>query len=414
MRALWVCPLLFILLSGLTTPGELKRARGLFQEGLDRLKKGRALESAAFLEESLIIDDRAEGRFYLGQALAVAGQTDRAVDELRKASEMSPAWTEPLLVSSGILLEAGRTGEAVAEMETLSARFPERAEFLHRLGSLHQAAGDDQKALAAYYRIMELVPEDVPALRQILDLTSVEGGDLSLAEKAATRILSLDPLDKAASEFLSRMKPPVRANDFQVFTGEAQVSEVFRTNAHYWIWLLLLVLLVAALFKSRRSIVLYFLKYFGEYSAYVRFTGKVVADEVAVRDRLGQEYLKKKNYYRLSELFQHQISSGSPSREGLEKLATYSTACSRTDWACDAYTRLNEIFGDREALFLLAQCRLRIRKYKEAAEAFSRIMAAGKDDDGRVLRLLEEFTALAGGDMEFGFMIGGQYERSGN
>ena len=88
---------------------------------------------------SLIIND------HLGYALALAGQADAAIQQLKATLELDPNFAITHLRLGSVYLELGRTAEAIREMET-AARLSEGRLALGYLGHACGLAGDRTRA----------------------------------------------------------------------------------------------------------------------------------------------------------------------------------------------------------------------------------------------------------------------------
>ncbi|MGQ0538405.1 MAG: c-type cytochrome [Gemmatimonadaceae bacterium] len=70
-----------------------------------------------------------------------------------------------------VLLARGKTAEAVRLLEVNAEIFPQSPRTLAELGAAYEAAGNKEKAIAAYRRVLEIAPNEQQARRRLTALT---------------------------------------------------------------------------------------------------------------------------------------------------------------------------------------------------------------------------------------------------
>ncbi len=185
------------------------RGRALLDAGTDRAEAARALERARTLYAAR--DDRAGGSRVL-RALAAMdrelGQTDAAIERLRKAADLDQQAWQPLHEASELLLRGGNALEAANLLLAAGARATDsetRSMLWRRLAGLRaRELGDVAGARALLEQVLRDNPVDVAALddlasvlaerRDLADLETFLRRALGLATDPALRRLLLDRL----------------------------------------------------------------------------------------------------------------------------------------------------------------------------------------------------------------------------
>ncbi len=92
--------------------------------------------------------------------------TERAVDLLEKAVELSPESTEAWLSLGNVLHAQGRMEDAARAFKEAATRAPDNAEAWNNLGVVQEDTGHTRDALDSYNRALEVDPGFVNALRR--------------------------------------------------------------------------------------------------------------------------------------------------------------------------------------------------------------------------------------------------------
>ncbi len=128
----------------------------------------------------------------LGAALLRAGRLDEAIEVLRSALELEPAYLRARVNLGRALCEAGRIDES---LELLQAAVAERADYvpaLVNLGAAHAAAAAWSPALAALEAALRLEPRHIEA-RSTLGLVKLWSGQVASAVAILRETTALAP-----------------------------------------------------------------------------------------------------------------------------------------------------------------------------------------------------------------------------
>lgn len=137
-------------------------------DGLTAYRDGRySLALKKLKEASAAEPGNARARVYLSLAQAATGDCAAALDELNRAASRPEDGTLARLAglaASKCQVNAGKTAEALAQLEDLQKRYPKDADILYAIAKLHMKAFNDatlamfQRAPASY-RVHELSAE---------------------------------------------------------------------------------------------------------------------------------------------------------------------------------------------------------------------------------------------------------------
>ncbi len=119
---------------------------------------------------------------------ADAGNTERAIEEIRSLIAKYPTWTEPRHQLTRILYDAGMQEESVKELqESLAIDTNSQLQQLYILGRLYEETGDFEKALWAYRTVIKkgihyqgLVQRAMASLSALEDKTQLFKNDYSI------------------------------------------------------------------------------------------------------------------------------------------------------------------------------------------------------------------------------------------
>lgn len=143
---------------------ELRRATALrlYNEGVSAARDGRPDDAVSSLERSLaLMPDLVPARVTLGKVLFESGRFEDAADAFAAAAEVAPPTAEVLELTYHANRRAGRRDRAVAALEELWQRQPERAQDeMFELATIYRAEGDLDQARAAVEKVIGLRPRD--------------------------------------------------------------------------------------------------------------------------------------------------------------------------------------------------------------------------------------------------------------
>jgi len=161
-----------------------------YNEGLQMLRQGNNLEAQKRLQAATASDPQFADAFSrLGEAYSALGYDTEAEQASRHAVELS----QNLPVAQRYFLEASLARvtkdnpKAIAAYENLANSFPDNLDVLFALGSLHEGAGDLDKARSYYTRVLQT---DGKNLDTLLAMGRVD-------IKSGNPQQGLDPLDRA-------------------------------------------------------------------------------------------------------------------------------------------------------------------------------------------------------------------------
>ena len=107
-----------------------------------------------------------------------------------------------LTIASETYLTRGDRANAITSLTRAAELAPDSAALHLRLASLHEEAGDQQRAIAGYRKVLELQPRNVVALNNLAYRLGNQGGDLTEALELARRAHTLTPADGTIADTL--------------------------------------------------------------------------------------------------------------------------------------------------------------------------------------------------------------------
>ena len=140
--------------------------RGVVLNELGRSEEATAAFRAAVTEEASggftrsVAGRLANQHAALGTAYAEAGAPAEAIEQLRRAVSLGPAFHDLRYRLARLLLESGRAIEAREELETVLAGNPEFPDAIALLGLAHYLAGDASEAREVWGRCQAKWPGD--------------------------------------------------------------------------------------------------------------------------------------------------------------------------------------------------------------------------------------------------------------
>jgi tetratricopeptide (TPR) repeat protein len=129
----------------------------------------------------------------LGRARSLLHDSEQAI---AKATQLDPSSVRSHMIFGEALRIAERYPEAVREYEAATVQAPNEAAVWAGLAVAYSAAGDDEKALHAGKRALELDARDAGIMALIAG-TCLRQGNTSEAETYAQRALALEPVSAA-------------------------------------------------------------------------------------------------------------------------------------------------------------------------------------------------------------------------
>jgi predicted Zn-dependent protease len=191
--------------------------------GQAKLVKGEPTAAIEPLRRAAARSPDAETETLLARALHLAGRTDDAVTELRRAVTRRPAFPLAFLELGDRLGELGRTDEAVAVFEEGLALVPNAAVLAVGLGYLRLARNERGPARALFEQVRAAAPGRYDALSGLAD-TLVVDGDYAGAAALYRQALAMRPDDAMAQLALGKCLLELGQRD----AGEAAVRAATR------------------------------------------------------------------------------------------------------------------------------------------------------------------------------------------
>jgi len=118
-------------------------------------------------------------------------------------------------------LERGDTGHAESELMIVSDNLPEDPQLHNLVAGLFGRVGDEPRALAQYRQVLQLVPQNLPALLGAGE-ASFRIGDYRAAEGYLTRALHVDDSNDSAKNLLAVVQSVLAINPYERGISEAE------------------------------------------------------------------------------------------------------------------------------------------------------------------------------------------------
>jgi tetratricopeptide (TPR) repeat protein len=188
------------------------------------LIQNRATEAIAPLERAARRGEDPMVETLLGGALAAAGRSAEALDQLRRATVRWPSFAPAFLEYAGLLGNIGRFDEAAAALENGLAVTPDATDLRMELGLLHVKRNDRPQARTLLLQVLAAQPERPDALAALATVMSLDG-EYAAAADLLRRVLRLRPDDAMSRNTLGACLLELGQRD----AGEASLREATRT-----------------------------------------------------------------------------------------------------------------------------------------------------------------------------------------
>jgi rhomboid protease GluP len=180
--------------------------------GTSYLDAGRIEEAIATFQRAVALDPQLyEPQRNLAIAFTLAGRSAEATDAFRIARQMEPGDVSLYIVSSQLLMDAGRVDEAFSVLEEALTWAPESAPVEGQMGLVRLRRGETGLALEAFRKATALEPDNPEYHNRLaLGLSRAREGDCGL--EAIAKALELLPnaphlLDTLGTVRLARGEP---------------------------------------------------------------------------------------------------------------------------------------------------------------------------------------------------------------
>jgi tetratricopeptide (TPR) repeat protein len=191
------------------------------------LMQNRADEAIVPLERAARRSDDPAIETLLAAALAGAGRSDEALDQLHRTTARRPAYPPAFLEQASQLAKMGRRGDAIAVLESGLALAPDAHEMRLELGFLHLKANSRAKARALFLQVLAAAPERPEALAALAKVMAMDG-EYAAAADIFRRVLGLRPDDVMTRNSLAVCQLEMGERD----AGEASLRAVTRDAPH--------------------------------------------------------------------------------------------------------------------------------------------------------------------------------------
>jgi len=132
----------------------------------------------------------------LAAALAVAGRSDEALEQLRHTTARRPPFPPAFIELGGQLRKLGHFDEGIAVLESGLALTPDVLDLRMGLGHLHANHNDRAKARALFSQVLAAAPARHDALLALAKVMALDG-EYAAAADLYRRALALQPDDTA-------------------------------------------------------------------------------------------------------------------------------------------------------------------------------------------------------------------------
>jgi putative PEP-CTERM system TPR-repeat lipoprotein len=157
------------------------------------LEKGETSKAVAELESMLKIYPQSPQVLYqLGLAYLANGETEKAIASLKQAITLAPDFADAVILLAGIHIRMGEPNAAIVSLQQLVQRHPEISRAWLLLADAYRSADDFDNALAVYRQLERLFPRD-PQVSWLMGLLFVQHKNADEAREAFNKALELVP-----------------------------------------------------------------------------------------------------------------------------------------------------------------------------------------------------------------------------
>jgi len=213
------------------SPTDTESAIEIFNQAQDAHEKGDLATAIALYRKSLkVMPEFPEAAYQLGVAELAAGNTSEAESSFRRASELRPTWTLPMISLGSLLVQTGQLDESERLLQTVLAADPQNPPALTALvdlrikmaskpailkdllgqitaltskanptaslwsarAALESALGNIPAAKASLANAASIDPRNMAALFQLADIALAEG-DLNRAAQIGAQLKAISP-----------------------------------------------------------------------------------------------------------------------------------------------------------------------------------------------------------------------------
>jgi predicted Zn-dependent protease len=157
------------------------------------LEQGKNVAAGEVLERAIRVDPQPDYYFAHAMATLNAGKFGSAEASLRACLEQSPGHAEALSALGLLLIDEGRSDEAIPFLERARTLNPANTEVLYRLGSAYRYTGRFDEAEQLLSTVVERVPGHVGALHNLARVL-IATGDEARANEVMNRFRGMSAL----------------------------------------------------------------------------------------------------------------------------------------------------------------------------------------------------------------------------
>lgn len=170
------------------------------------MAEGKGAEAAELLTRAVALQPKEVGayRARLGEALLIAGNTTRGLDELNAALEDPVHGLSAGSALAGAYVKGKDVKKAREVADSLVKRFPNEAKAHEVLARVHLAAGDQAATKAAFEKAAEIQPTSLDAARFLATLDA-SAGQFDSAKARFKKVLAGDPRREEATLMLVKL-----------------------------------------------------------------------------------------------------------------------------------------------------------------------------------------------------------------
>jgi tetratricopeptide (TPR) repeat protein len=157
------------------------------------LEKGETSKAAAELESMLKIYPQSPQVYYqLGLTYLAGGNTGKATDRLNQAAALAPDFADAIILLAGIRIKMGEPRAAIVSLRQLVQRHPDIPRAWLLLADAYRSVGDFDDALAVYRQLEQLFLRD-PQIPWLMGLLFAQDERKAEARQALSKALELAP-----------------------------------------------------------------------------------------------------------------------------------------------------------------------------------------------------------------------------